>query len=411
MLLLFTCLTSMQLQAQKQRYHAALPTITETGFYEITVTPTLSACLNADLSDLRIADSAKHMIPYVIRNSKNVIASPDDTELPVTDNKTLDSGRSQFIIRNNTGRTIKTLLITTGNTAVMRKASLSGSNDGSNWYIIHDRISLEPSFATGTSNTYTQLAKIPANNYPYLKLVVNNEHADPIHILRIAIPDEKVTGGNNKYIYRQNPSPDFVQKDSSDGNSYITVHYDQAYHIDMIHLDIAAPKFYEREVTVKAPGNDTTERCNSCNFIGRFTISAAGKNNFETNRFKTHILQLIIGNQDNPPVKISGIMAWQKLCTVVAWLEKGNRYELLAGDPQAERPYYDLEQFTDSIPSRVRSLSFGEIDTVSAQKPLPLLPVPGNGRTMWLWAVIVAAALLLSVFSWRLLKDMKRKGF
>lgn len=104
-------------------------------------------------------------------------------------------------------------------------------------------------------------------------------------------------------------------------------------------------------------------------------------------------------------------MAWQKLCTVVAWLEKGNRYELLAGDPQAERPHYDLEQFTDSIPSRVRSLSFGEIDTVSTQKPLPLLPVPGNGRTMWLWAVIVAAALLLSVFSWRLLKDMKRKGF
>lgn len=409
MLLLMACCISLKLQAQKQRYQAELGPVHETAFYEIAITPELSAYLKADFSDLRIADDKGQMIPYIIRNNRSVVTDPPAAALPVIENKIIDSGRSQIIIRNNTGKRIRTLLITAGNTAVMRQATLSGSNDSKTWYIIHNDIRLEPSFATGTNDEYTQQATIPASNYPYLKLVVDNEHADPVHIISIGIPADKSVKPIASYAYRENPPVQLSQKDSSNGNSYITIHTGKPYHTELLRLQIGGPRFYDREVSVRAPANDTATTCHACNEIMRFRISSQGKNSVELNRFKSKVLQLVIENGDNLPVQVHNVTSLQRAYTAVAWLEKNKDYRLLADDPDAERPQYDLENFTDSIPARVRSLSFKKIEP-AGKKPTLLTPVVTGGRKLWLWATIIAAVLLLAVFTWRLLKDMKRKG-
>jgi hypothetical protein len=409
LLLLAACCFALQLQAQRQRYKAPLGTVHETGFYEIAITPELSACLKADFADLRIADDKGQMVPYIIRNNRSVVTDPPVALLPVVENRIVDSGRSQIVIQNNTGKRIRTLLITAGNTAVMRRATLSGSNDNRNWYIIHNDIRLEPSFATGTANEYTQQATIPASNYAYLKLVVDNEHADPVHIISIGIPADKSVKPVAKYTYKENPPMQLLQKDSIDGNSYITLHNEKPYHTELLRIQAGGPRFYDREVAVRAPANDTTESCASCNEIARFHISSAGNNSVELNRFKSRVLQLVIENGDNPPVIVRSVTGLQRAYTVVAWLEKNKDYEILADDPAALRPQYDLEKFADSIPAQVRSLSFKKIEPVKKEQQ-PLLPDPGNGRRIWLWATILAVAVFLAVLTWRLLKDMRRKG-
>ena len=81
---------------------------------------------------------------------------------------------------------------------------------------------------------------------------------------------------------------------------------------------------------------------------------------FELHRSRAPVFFIVIKNADNPPLKIEKVFIQQQTISLVAYLEKGKKYSLIMGDPNAPLADYDLQIFKDSI-ANLRPLKFTNI--------------------------------------------------
>jgi hypothetical protein len=394
--LLLFILTVLNGHAQKFARKAMLEPAYATGFYQIAVSPELTSAAKSDLSDLRIMDGKQRQVPYLIRHVSMDLSRTTFTEYPVLDIHT-DSTRTVVELAVKGGEGTDKISLVMGNTAVERFTSLSGSNDRRQWFIIQEHILLR-SMGSDGSGSFVQSVYFPYSRYPYLKLVIYNGYSDPLNILNAGIyRDAK---GAEPVNWITNPLPSIVQKDSSNGYTYVHINHNAPYLLDRLLFQISSPRFYNRRVQLFElidKGNRT--------LLADAALSSAAEPVITLARVKAKSLLLQIENGDNPPLAIASVRSVQVPQYIVAYLEKGEVYHLLAGNPDAPLPQYDLTQFKDSIPSKIVTLSYG-----------PLLAVAQEERNVfwqesrfWLWPAIVVMVLVLGLLTHRLLSDMQRE--
>jgi len=205
------------------------------------------------------------------------------------------------------------------------------------------------------------------------------------------------------------------QKDCINGISYVILHNRLPYIVKEVDLNVEGPKFYNREAAVFVMENDK-DSFGLNQPVDKFIISTGTpaiffpfanrvmKANSINPEFKAATIVIEIDNKDNPPLKITGATMKQEINCLVAWLEKGKTYSLLAGSVNASAPQYDLSAFKDSIPYDIVTLSYGPIQLITNPAPSPIKP----NTNYWLWPSILIAVLMLSGLTFRLLKDMKK---
>jgi hypothetical protein len=110
-----------------------------------------------------------------------------------------------------------------------------------------------------------------------------------------------------------------------------------------------------------------------------------------------------VRNEDNPPLTVTAINAYQLYTYVIAWLEPSDRYSLVLGDSLATAPHYDLGAFSDSIGKAVLSLSPGPLHENG--RPLPEGPASGKGKLI-LWSAIGIVLLVLLFLTLRMTKKV-----
>jgi hypothetical protein len=378
------------------KYRAALPKINASGFYRITLQPALVAKSNADLSDVRVIDTAGKFVPYVSAGKIPPQASDlQFTMLPEAEDLSKTDTVAALVVENVSNGPINQLWIKLKNTAVKRTINISGSDDRRRWFAIEEEVALQEA-NTGGDDTYLQSLSLPASNYRYLKISVNGKHKAPIKFLAAGI----YTSRSNTNRYFVIPNVSFAKKDS-DKVTYITIKLNDQYLVDRINLIIAGPKYYKRDVSVyKADkqGSDllSTTELNSANSEGIF-LSA-----------KTNRLELRIANNDNLPLNITGITLWQAGQYITAYLEAGQTYKLLTGDNKATSPEYDLKFFTDSIHNAVSEISHGQVLKNAAYSILPT--VVKKDYTLVIWVSITVALALLSFLTFKMVGDMKGRS-
>ena len=124
------------------RYSALLDTVKATGFYTISITPELSSYLKTDLSDLRIVDEKKQPVPFIIdiplQKPKNrVISNYSEYHKERKSNE-----KTTLVIENPGKYELSNFIIELKSAAAERTASLSGSDDNKNWFVILDSLLL-----------------------------------------------------------------------------------------------------------------------------------------------------------------------------------------------------------------------------------------------------------------------------
>lgn len=390
--------------AQQFKIRATLDTVRETGFYKIAISPELTAATNADLSDIRIATDGNVFVPYI--NQKEIKRAPVEIEIfqqfPILSNTT-DGKFTVVVLENpNPGRLARLDLVVSNN-AVERSISLSGSDDKTSWFIIDDSLWFHRSHTSKEYN-YVQNLDFPLSSYKYFRLKIDNGITDPLNIVKAGLYNFQNYGP--LYQQPENPAPTFTQKDSSNRISYLVIKNTAAYLTDQVDLKISGPRFYNRSGTayIMHSENDSSSITNP---VAHFVLSSDSISNFFTftgQKAKTIILE--IDNKDNPPLKITGVSTRQEIQHLVAWLEKGKIYSLLAGDPNAEAPQYDLSHFKNKIPEDIPTLSYGPLMPVSAT----VAPAAKPEKNYWLWPTIVGAVIVLSLLTYRLMKDAKQPG-
>jgi len=110
---------------------------------------------------------------------------------------------------------------------------------------------------------------------------------------------------------------------------------------------------------------------------------------------KARILTMDISNEDNAPLTISKVATSQLERYLLAWLQPGAGYRLLAGNVQAAPPAYDLKYFVDSVSREPAEIIPGVLLAVSKPAAPPAAAKDRSGVVLW---VIISIVLVLLVF-------------
>ncbi|MDN3550430.1 DUF3999 family protein [Mucilaginibacter aquaedulcis] len=388
----------LMLSASAQRnfkYQATLPKVDSTGFYRISLQPALVAKARPDLADIRIIDAKGNFIPYITAGSlpqkdqkSFVVFTPVDARLAT------DTGTT-FTVENKTGLALDRLWIRLQNTAVQRKVSLSGSDDLKQWFAIQEDIPLQEA-VQNSEGTYMQSLSFPASNYRYLKLQVNDKNKTPIKFLQAGIYTEYAA----KLSYVP-VKPVELSRTDSNKTTYLTLKLNDNYQINKLHINITAPKYFKREVSVyQIIGKEkqllTDAELNSAKATD-LLIAA-----------KTSQLLLLINNGDNLPLNIKSVEAYQSDESVISYLDGKQSYRLLVGDQTVQAPEYDLQFFADSIHNNLVQISHGAVskNTEYATQKVKA----GRDYTVFIWIAIIVAAALLLFLTLKMTKEVNKKA-
>lgn len=394
-LTVFLCGLMVTASAQKSfKYKAALQQVDSTGFYRINLKPGFVAKAKGDMADIRIADAKGNFVPYIQAGSlpqKNqqsfVVFNKINARLPT------DTGTT-YIVENKTGLALDRLWIKLQNTAVSRKVNLVGSDDLQQWFAIQEDIPLQEA-VQNSAGAYMQSLSFPASSYRYLKMLVNDKNKTPIKFLQAGIYTEYA----KTLAYTPIPSLQFTQADSNK-TTFINIKLNDNYQVNRLHLNISAPKYYRRNITVYQIAGNYKEA------VAEAELNST-KNTDLLFSAKAGQLLLQIANGDNQPLTITGINAYQTDQYLVSYLDGKQHFRLLVGDSTAQAPEYDLKFFADSIKDNIPTISHDAV--VKNNVALPAQAKAGKDYTVLIWVAIVVALALLLLLTLKMTKEVGKK--
>ena len=375
-------------------YKARLGEAKQSAFYKILLPPQVIGRCQNDVADLRILDEQNNQVAYLLKQDAAQFSDNSFIEFPIIKKEKEKDKQTHITIENKTGKPISDLLLVTANIDARRGVNISGSNNLKEWYIIKEGVWLDNFFST-KEEELVQTISLPTVLYKYFQVTVIGHDILPFNVVKAGIYNKNYTQG--KYI--SIPPPTISQKDSSDKRSYITLKFNEAYRINKLLVEVDGPKFYRRWVTVE-----------DIDFMNPKTPLAVylspGFSEFFLGNAKSEKLLLIINNDDNIPLKIKSVSAFQLSQYMLAYLEKDKHYHLAFGDSAAQVPVYDLKFFKDSIGTNPLTISV-DIIQETQQKPVAVQPKNNSGK-IWLWSIIAAVSVLLLLFVFRMIKEINR---
>ena len=374
------------------KYKANLLGVDSNGFYSINLKPELVAKSKPGLVDVRIHQFNGKFVPYILpenllrRDKKNFFIFPQVTVPSSNDTGTV------YIISNTDRLTIHELWLRLRNTAVRRTVNLSGSDNLKEWYAIKENVSLDEAGADD-QGTYEQLLQFPSSTYHYIKILVNDKNKVPVKIMEAGVYYQPL----KQQSFVELVQPVFSQKDSG-SVTRITLKFKDAYQINKLHLKLTGSKFFMRRVNVyQLEGMNRHLIADtpvlSVKPIQELFIQARGPQ-----------IELEIYNSDNPPLKLEEVHAFQVRQSIIAYLEKGEKYELFTGNPKVSEPNYDIKFFTDSITMRLPEINTGTLvkNAISEGKP-----IQKKADLTWLiWAAAIAILALLTFITFKMVREV-----
>jgi hypothetical protein len=402
----FLLLLIAQYAGAQFKYKAGLDTIVKTGFYAIAVTPGLSSYIKTDFSDIRIADASGKWVPHVIQQSaapKQKTAYILHSIISVTHDKRF----STIILEGDKQLSIDAFTLLLKNAAVLRKASLSGSDDQKNWFIITEGRELKPVFYNDTSINKQEIL-FPSSKYSFYKLVIDNEKKDPLNIVEITsqTTPQRINerNGDSVLYHTVNPSPKISQTEEKQ-YTILKIEQDKPYMVTELRYKAGGSKFFNRTAKLFTSYNNSAAQTWNSNPLAVFEVHSEKPMQVMLRTVQSSIFYLLIENADNPPLQVSNVELRQPATFLVAELESGSKYELRFSDSAAVPPQYDLAQFTDRISqASISNITFGNIMPLNNTD----LKVKKNNN-WWIWPAIIAVLSLLLFLTWKLTSEMKEK--
>lgn len=384
--------------AQSFSVRAPLSAVQKTGFYRIPVTPDLSARSALTFSDVRILDEAGRQVPYIIRPVRKEAGAPVFMEFPILEQRTGDS--VTILELENTGaKGIGEISLVIANNAVERYTSLSGSDDRRQWFILDEQIPLRRN-VPAAGDRFVQSVRFPLTHYRYFRLLIRNAQTDPLRILSAGRYAADTSAGGPEW--RNNPPGAFTQRDSN-GHTIVDFRQQAPFLTERLSVQLSGAPYYQRTVMVFADSVTVSGKSVSRLSAG-FALSSARPAVWELPVLKADRLTLDIDNGDNPPLRVTEVQTSQQARYLVTWLEAGQQYALVTGDPKARTPVYDLAQFSDSIPAVLPELSYGPLTIDKTAQQRGEGDRPSNN---WIWAVIVLVVVVLGFMTYKMVGEMR----
>lgn len=397
------CLTTITQTAYCQfAYKAGIGEVKQSGFHKITITPALAAKSNANFSDIRIMDDSGKFVQYILQRDQTVFNKEELLTIPLISTKKNREANTQLVF--DLGQdTIPfhfqesySFVLVMKKADAYRNASISGSRDMKQWYAISDKIILDAR-SDQQGNETTQVLLLPSANYRYLRIEMCDKGLVPLKILKSGFILNKSIYGTYSLL----PSPQMIQKDSSNHKSYIAILFNQTYPVNKIHFTVLKPALYKRKIAIY----DTSG--NSERFLAE-GIAAPGMDSLILTGEKVNNLLLVVDNNDDQPLSFDSVYAYQLQHFLIANLQQGRNYSILTGNSKAVAPVYDLNYFKDSIRLVSEDLTIQDPQAYQVHQA-DKSSKRNIAALLWIWIPIGIVLLALIGLSFRLVKDISNR--
>lgn len=401
--ILCLCTLSCIAQTAGYKFYSKLDSVKKNGFYNIEITPELTAHLKTDYSDIRVVNDSGKWIPHILHLPvKEKVFDAVNFILKFT--KIENSNISTTFLVEAAQDKASNIGFVITNTAAERFCTLSGSNDKKNWFVINDSILLTPVPVDKTIEN-TLWIYFPPNNYMFYRVVIHNNHKDPLNIKEVVQQSAAYTIENPSIKSIENPVPVVQQKDSGK-ISYIKISQQQPFHFDNISLQLSGVKYFYRNVNLYIPESEDHSFSNPGELIRSFTVSNNSTLQFYTRLVKSSAFYLLIHNEDNMPLTVKQVKTGFSNRFITAYLETGVNYRLVLDNTAAVLPNYDLSKLNTPEPDSVPHLLFNKIISSGEAKP----PVVTEKNNNWIfWVAIGAALLILLFFTYKMLTEVDKR--
>ncbi|MCO6161249.1 hypothetical protein [Flavobacterium sp. NRK F7] len=384
-----------------QNYKAEIKNIQEDGFHQIQLSSEIRAVANENLAFLRILDTNKKEVPYVISNFKGELENY--ISFKILSKNSIKDSITAIVIQNETGKKINQLNLKIANAALTKQYQVSGSYDQEEWFGLVANETLKDLVATKGIDLEKTIY-FPVNDYPYLRIEFNDKKSLPINIQAIGInenqflPDELIEV--NAFTYK-------IIEDKERKVTQIVFSAQKKYQIDAISFAIAT-ELYAREarITIKKEIKNKKSTTIRDGLLSSFLLNSKMDSKIRVSNLNEKEFTIEIENKDNQPLEIQNIQLFQKPITIISRLKANEKYEVVI-DSTYSKPIYDLVNFMESFTVGMPKATITNFYKIEKEKHI-------KGKSFWqtnlfMWICIVLGIGIVVYFALGLLKDMKNE--
>jgi hypothetical protein len=367
------------------------------GYYNIELTGQIvSHSINLELKDLKIIDENNKEVPYFLRPTGPIREINRFETYHLNKNETADS-LNIIIIDNDKTENIRRFYVMISGADVDKYASIRGSNNQSDWYIVKQKTKLS-SYYSGEENNEMLILDFPQGNYRHYEIRLSNDQKSPLKVLKVG----KIQNSN---IYGQFSAIDpgkFIQKDSSDRKTYLSFpELREPILVNKTEFAVNYKSDYFRHARITTPESDISLT---------FDLSSKNENVFFTDRFVIYPgSMIVIENYNNPPLIIDSVKLFGLKRYLCAYLEKGHNYSILIGKKDDVPANYDIEYFQNDIPNDLPIVMTETPVIFSAGEPATERDVLLIEKPWFLWSVIIVVGVFLVFVCVKMIRDLKKR--
>ncbi len=404
----FLCGVFFVAQAQDFKYYGTIQAGAESRFYKIMLAPEVVSKAQADLADIRLKDWKNREVPYILERAAALERHQYFQEYPVVEKVSNKGVNTTLVVRNQNRNKINNLGLLIKNTNVIKKASLSGSPDGENWYALENNFVLQ-NVASALETSEVKILNFPLSDYEYYRLEINDSASAPLNILAAGYYDFRAEAGEfteiNNFHHSQIDSAEKKQ-------TYLSFSFPEPVLIDKLVFEIDSTTFFRRNATVFEKQTYTGKRGRqSVEYVSvhSFQLESNSSNTVALNGFRSSDFLIVIDNGDNPPLHVKKAQAFQLKTYLIAELKGSKNYTLQVGNEKALKPAYDLEYFKDKIPEGLPILT---VQNVTSAPKITSQTSGVNGffrNKIIIWIAIIGVIALLAFMTWQMLHEAGKK--
>ncbi len=380
-------------------WKADIQPIEKKGYYNIEIDQRIIAkSAISDLSDLRIYNSKNKEIPYFLRAVSPIHEVNRFESYSLTQNIEKDS-LNIIVVDNTKQENISNFYIFIRRAEVNKYASVRGSNDLLQWYIVKQKTHIYSLGNKQDNNEDTLLLDFPQGNYKYYEVTIQNDQKSPLKILRVGNYERSDVYGQFSEINFGR----FVVKDSINKKTYISFpDLQDTYRINRLEIFVQSDAHYLRHVLL-------SDTINKRKF--KFDLSSKTDNTFILDCFPLGKQTFIaIENNNNLLLNIASIKVYGLNRYLCAYLEKDEKYYLQVGLRYNSSPNYDIDHFRNDIPVDLPIVKTDNLSQINIAIAAPADRQPSLiEKPLFLWAVIILIGILLTFVCYKAIKEMKKK--
>jgi len=389
--------------AQQFTVSSKITGVTASGLHSVPLTPEFRSHADVNLSGIRIWDSKKKEVPYLLEKVNEGISKYNFKEYTILSKSVVADTASQVVIQNTDPAKWDAITLAIANTDATKTYSISGSHDNKEWFGLVNNQMISGLYSHTDTLVYKTLP-MPVNAYRYLKISFNDKKTLPLNILAAG----SVNGTHTAPTLLEAANSHIkIMQLALEKKTRITISFNDPVTINRIAFAIKSPSLYKRDARlfVQRAKRRKKKTVPYMEEFYSFDISSSSKNVIDGLNLNENTVVIEIDNKDNEPLEIASVKVYQNPVKLIADLKPGEQYTVMAGNKKLNAPDYDLENFRDQISN--------DIPTDTLAKPVVLSAKPkgiNGGKSPWImWVCIAIGALILSYFCYSLVQDLKKK--